>query len=480
MCLFFVRFILHKCIQACWARFFYLFLLVPVTSAVANTWTLQPGIDVGEIYSDNISRSASQLAQDDFVTEVSPWLSIKNNARRLRLSLDYRLQNFIYAKDHRRNKTYDQLDANSTAIIVDNFLYFDAGGSAGQQYITPETNVPFDNVSATGNRTDYTTFTLSPYMHHSFGSSAIADVRYSYNRVDYAAANQASSQADQYSARVHNGPGFDRVTWSMSYSKQDVVYDRSPNATFESARAQLGYFIATSFNMNGTLGYEKNKYDTVAANTGGRIWNVGFNWAPSPRTSLSATYGRRFYGDSYSGSFKHASRLTQWTARYLEAVTSVRDMQLTSHTLGLLDSAGNVSFINVTFPELTSETFIRKRSELSVARKLRSGKISVQFYDDRRLYQATGDHEEQYGSRGSLSWSLSERSTFEVSGGWERYDYRSGGRIDDIWYSSVAATRQISKRLSSEMRYQHTERDSTENLSGYAENRISAYIHATF
>ena len=238
MCSSFTRFILQKCVRICWAQIFYFIVLVPTTSAVANTWTFQPGIDFGEIYSDNISRTTSRLAQDDFVTEVSPWLSVKNNARRLKLNLDYHLRNYFYANDSRRNKTYDQLDADSTAVFVENLFYFDADGSVGQHFITPETNVPFDNISGTSNRTNYTTYTLSPYIHHRFGASATADLRYGYNRVSYSAAGRLNSRADRYSARIQSGPSFSRVNWDLSYSRQNVIYDNYPSSTFKSAQGR--------------------------------------------------------------------------------------------------------------------------------------------------------------------------------------------------------------------------------------------------
>ena len=188
----------------------------------------------------------------------------------------------------------------------------------------------------------------------------------------------------------------------------------------------------------------------------------------------------RYYGDNYSGSFKHNSRLTRWVASYAEAITSVRDMQLANHAFGFVDSSGNANVVNVTFPALTPDTFILKHSDVSMSRKLRSGTLVIELYNDKRIYQSTGDHEEQYGNHSSLSWSLDERRKLDISGGWERYNYRSGNRSDDLWYASLGVSRQISKKLSSEVQYQYISRNSTEKSSDYGENRISAYIHATF
>ena len=43
----------------------------------------------------------------------------------------------------------------------------------------------------------------------------------------------------------------------------------------------------------------------VAYQEEGLIWDAGVMWRPSPRTSLTATYGRRYGSDTYTGSFSY-------------------------------------------------------------------------------------------------------------------------------------------------------------------------------
>ena len=92
----------------------------------------------------------------------------------------------------------------------------------------------------------------------------------------------------------------------------------------------------------------------------------------------------------------------------------------------------------------------------------------------------SGTRDEQYGNRNTLSWDLNERSRMSFGAGWERYKRSALDRRDDVWYVSIGASHQISKKLNSEVQYQRSARTSTVDFSGYAENRISAYIHATF
>ena len=479
MCSCLVRFALRKCARSCRALLLSFILLATSSGALANTWTFQPGVDLREIYSDNISLAAPQEARDEFVTEVAPWFSINSDRRRLKVNLNYRLQSLFYASEAGRNHTYHQLNADSAAVIIENLFYFDANGTIGQQVINPVANIPSDNISIIDNRTNYTTYTLSPSVHHNFGASATADVRYSYSRVDYSRANQSSGRVDQYSASLRSGPTFNHITWSMAYSESKTVYDSPSDVSFKSAHGQLGYFVASSLNVYGDLGYEDNKYTSSGGRTSGRRWSVGFLWAPGPRTSLSASYGRRFFGNTYSLDFKHRSRLTQWEASYSEDITSVATLQLASRTLGLVDAAGNVSLIRVIFPQETSETFVNKQSRLSMTRKLRSGSLAIQFYDDQRLYQAGGGRDEQYGNTSTLSWSLNKRSDMSLTGGWAQYHYRSGSTVG-LWYAGMGVTRHISRSVSTEAEYRHSASYSMDNARGYRENRISAYVRATF
>lgn len=56
---------------------------------------------------------------------------------------------------------------------------------------------------------------------------------------------------------------------------------------------------------DGRLVTNSNSPRLVAYDQDGLIWDAGVLWRPSSRTSLTATYGRRYGGDTYTGSFNY-------------------------------------------------------------------------------------------------------------------------------------------------------------------------------
>ena len=56
---------------------------------------------------------------------------------------------------------------------------------------------------------------------------------------------------------------------------------------------------------DGRLVTDPNSPRLSAYDQDGLIWDAGVMWRPSPRTSLTATYGRRYGSDTYTGSFSY-------------------------------------------------------------------------------------------------------------------------------------------------------------------------------
>lgn len=78
----------------------------------------------------------------------------------------------------------------------------------------------------------------------------------------------------------------------------------------------------------GDLGYEKNSFKSSEPLDDTIIWNIGGRWTPSARTTLEATYGKRFFGNRYAVNLSHQTKRTTWLLRYDEQQETVRDRQI--------------------------------------------------------------------------------------------------------------------------------------------------------
>ncbi|WP_379546592.1 preprotein translocase subunit YajC [Qipengyuania sp. DSG2-2] len=86
---------------------------------------------------------------------------------------------------------------------------------------------------------------------------------------------------------VTGGIGYEDV----EVSSRDVARDAAGNPIVDSS----GRFVT-----------DGNAPRQIAFETDGLIWDVGVVWRPSSRTSLTASYGRRYDSDTYYGTFSYA------------------------------------------------------------------------------------------------------------------------------------------------------------------------------
>lgn len=441
-----------------------------------SKWSFHPGIQFGEIYTDNIALAPAGRTRSEFVTEASPYLSLNGRGPRLQLNLSYRMQNFFFAKNSSSNRIYHLLNAQGTAALVKNFLFFDARSYMSQQIINPAGKVFLGNFSSSGNRTDVRTYSFSPYIHYDFGTTATTEVRYTYSRLTYSQFSQSNNRANSYNVNLASGPSFYRFSWALNYNREKVLYDRFPSVSFQSAIGQVGWLLSRSFKILGTVGYDKNQYVTINGRNSGKRWSIGFSWAPSRRTSFSAAYGRRYYGNNYQAQFKHLTRFTTWEASYSIEATTTRNVQQSSTVVGLINPAGQISYVNFIFPTLKTQVYILRNAELSMTRSLKSGSASLSLYQLRRDFQTSGERTDTYGARASISWRLSRRGTLDLSGLWSRYKISGQAGTYDYVYGILDYKHELSRNVYYTLQYRRFSRLS--QVGGdYTENVISAYLN---
>jgi hypothetical protein len=81
-----------------------------------------------------------------------------------------------------------------------------------------------------------------------------------------------------------------------------VGYEKIKISERDALRDALGAPVVGS---DGRLVTDPASPRLVAYDQDGVIWDAGVMWRPSPRTSLTATYGRRYGSDTYTGSFSY-------------------------------------------------------------------------------------------------------------------------------------------------------------------------------
>jgi uncharacterized protein (PEP-CTERM system associated) len=287
-------------------------------------------VAVRETYSDNIGSQPDELTHGGFISELAPSVSVSGLTPRLRVGASAEWRKYAYSTDAKSNLRNDDLRYAATAqgVVVKDLLYVDASANGSRQAVSAFGPVPNNSYSA-NNGTDIRTWSISPYLRHRFGSTATLTTRVARDSVQGGSGNGfGNSMATTRAADLVSGSAFPELGWNVHYSRQDMTAQKTGDTSTENSQAGLQYRASAHLSLTSTVGYDKYEYRALGERTRGRSWSGGFIWAPSARTKVQATYGRRYFGKTGSFDASYRTRQTVWAVNYSDVITTTRSQFL--------------------------------------------------------------------------------------------------------------------------------------------------------
>ena len=457
----------------------------------AAEWSVSPSLTLSETYTNNVNIGGTGNEQSEFITQINPAISLNGTGRRLRLDLSYNMQNVLYAKNDSRNTTFHQLRAHALATLVEDTLFVDTSASIGQQAISLRESAPVDNLTLSNNRTDAITFHISPYLRHAFGDVATTELRYGYDKTHYEATG-FGSESNAYSARITSGATFKTFPWGLGYSQQDIPASKqvASSIKYETYTADLRYVASRKLIFTTSGGYENNEYGTsLQRKPSGAFWNAGLIWSPSGRTSLQASYGKRFFGNNYALNAKHATRRSTWNLSYTENITTINTLRPESRIFMISDGAGGVFIdpqtglpilVSLIIPTLTNDVYISKRWQIAMGYKLKRNDFNFSLFNERRLFGGSGELQRVQGANVSWGLQLAPHSNLSINSGSQNIKYSLDNQADDFWHIGMTLSHAIQHDVKGAIEFRHAVRNSNNSINESTENRIVARLTVTF
>jgi uncharacterized protein (PEP-CTERM system associated) len=475
----------------------------------ALDWKVAPSVGASTILTDN----ATQAANGDgaFIVSVTPGIVVRSEgSRRVQAQLDYGLSAIERFGDGSTNNSDDlthRLNATGKAEVAED-LFFIEGNAYVTQALSSILGAPGDASLDTGNRTTVGTYSLSPYLTRRFGTFGNGTLRYTRSGAIFEDSTGGDIGSNALQANFASGSQFNDLSWGLNYSLRDASTQGGRDTQFESYGATAAYALTRKFRLTGSVGYDKN--DFVAApgtKTEGDYWTAGFDWSPSRRTSLNASFGQRYYGDNYAFGFTHRTNYSQWSVRYSEDVSDISEQILNFSGVIYWNCNGvlrqTLNSFEPPAPEcrlaglgvntgLASGVYLLKSLHGGVT--WTKGKLggSVNVHDSRRSYQeVAGEQEDQTrGISGSLSYRLAPHSTVTASLGYDNSQVPAGltsgsitpgiARDDDIYTASVGISHQFQPKLNGNLVFRHQQRESNDSAQDFTENSLTATVAMRF
>ena len=449
-------------------------------------WRVTPTLLVSEIWTDNVNLTEDALAYSDLITQVSPGITVLNRSRRLKVEATAQLHAFAYlhGNDNRDRSDPDVIGQNFNTSntqrtyrgtlngeVVRDLFFIDASASRGQRSVSAFGPRAGNDMYSNRNRADIDSWSISPYLTHTFGNVAAGTLRYTRDSVGGGdTLGYRGTGGDTIQATLNSGRGFRTVGWGLSYRKQELGGAEYGDSSNENLSGNLRYVLTQRVSLLANAGYDRYRYEGLGDGDQGANWSLGFAWSPSLRTNVQATVGRHFYGTTGTLSVLHRSRHTTWNISYDDAVTTSRQQFLlpsTFDTAGLLDSMFTTAYpdpierqrivaayiqANGLPPSLTesvnylSNRFLRQKSlraSVGYRRGFSNAVFSVYATDRNALSSqqsdspllgsqqiGLNDNVRQNGFNANYTYRLSSRSNLTASYNFDQSESRSVGLED--------------------------------------------------
>ncbi len=511
----------HKIVQTVTT----ILMMCPAYSTAAD-WKIVPNLSLLETYTDNVTLAARGDEKSDFITQINPGISLSGTGARLKVNVNYTMQNLFYANERNQNTTFHQLTARENAELIKNFFFLDSTASISQQNISLQGPLTTNNENIINNRTNVKTYSISPYIRHNFSNFASTQARYTHNAVSTDVGGLSASQSDSILLSLTSGSAFSTLGWGLNYNKQKIsgldtsIGGLGTSVENELYSGNLRYRISSKFSLTGTSGYQKFSFTSITGISAGSFWTAGFIWTPAERTSITANAGKSFFGNTRTLIASHRTRRSAWSLSSTQSITTTRDQFLIPATTDTASFLNQLWTSNIPDPImrqqtvdafirdnklsssifnpinfLTNQFFLQKSSQATVALSGAKNTLVLSIFHMLREPQTSGDTNsvllgansftlnnktKQIGGNALWSWKISPRTNANIGAMYFRSNMLDTGIEDETKTFTAGLTRQIQPKLNGAVNFRHVERTSNQIGSEYRENAIIASLSMRF
>lgn len=319
-------------------------LLHGATPASAATWTVTPSIGLMETLSNNVDLQASENAQGDLVTQLTPSLAFSGKSPRASLVGAISVPLLYYARTNaENNNVYPAANILGKVEAVEKFLYIEGSAIVSQQFLTPFGSQPASLTNATQNRYTSSIYSISPYIQGATAGNVQYQLRNNSYWVNLSDAPVATnnSYTSEWIGKVDRPVS--PLGWSAEIDLTNVKFNNQASQKTNLGRVGPHYAYNAQLELRADVGYEDNQFPFSSYR--GYIYGLGFQWRPTERTNVVANWEHRYFGASYLFTFDHRTPLSVWSVNASRNTTSY-PQQLASLPAGNVQGLLNQLFLS--------------------------------------------------------------------------------------------------------------------------------------
>jgi uncharacterized protein (PEP-CTERM system associated) len=469
--------------------------------SVPPAWRLVPAIELGEAFTDNVNLAPPGARQSDFITTITPSLTLTGQTAHLNLDLTYAPQLLLFARTAPTSVLQQRLSGTGRAELWSQTLFVEGAASIAQAYARNTGPVAPTTLTTNNNLQTVYTETASPYLLQHFGTFADSESRYRFTSTSTSATTGASSDiapeiTHELRQTLLGGELFGRLGWQAlgDYTRLErgqATGDPFSGTTAKDTllRTDLKYPVYKALSAIGGIGYERITDPSLTTQPKGVIWDVGLTYQPNPLVAATLTYGKRF--DRTDIEFNAAYNLDpqlSLNAIYTQTIQTGQSLiagGLLTNTATNTNTGANPTTGTAPPPTtiganlgtspsfgLTSGAFIAKTGEVAATLTKERNTYGATLYESKvsgnttltgsaAAAAATVTAERLFG--GFVTWDhlLKPDLTSNASAGYYRALFLDGsGRHDNVYTISIGLTYNLSRNASATLSLSRSDQQS--------------------
>jgi uncharacterized protein (PEP-CTERM system associated) len=265
-----------------------------------TTFRIIPALALGEAYNDNVTLAPRGSEVYDFITTITPSLTLSDTTPRFNFNLTYDPQELIFDRGTFAPVLQERLLGVGHAEVWPEYLFFDARASIDQEFLKPTGPIGPSTLTTNGNLQTVNAAEATPYLREHFGTFANSETRYTFSDVTVSGNTIAPEEINQVLQKFISGEYFGRLSWTATGELIDI--DRltgtadplgGTTSKDEFGKLEIKYPIIQEVSIIGSGGYERITDPTLTVQPEGPTWSGGLAYDPTPYFSAFASYGRR-------------------------------------------------------------------------------------------------------------------------------------------------------------------------------------------
>jgi len=484
-------------------------------SSLAGEITLEGAVVVEAVASDNLSQT-DEDEESDLVFSVSPLLRLDSQAGRLNWNLQFSAEAEMFARNRDANRIEPVVAGGLEAELIPENLFLEGLVSLRQSYTSGLTR-GFEGRAGglAEDRTGVFTLALSPIWRSDL--QGVAELLGSY-RFEHVRADNVLEGSNNHRVGVElvSGRRFQRLDWGVSYTgewfdRNDVGADGEADdgvLSRQQLRARADYQLNDDWALSAVLGYAGGEGNNTRgeATDGGVYWSLGgvwnpsrifsfelllgpenrefqFTFSPSRRTDLAVSVidrevGREA-GRTWDGRLTHRTRYSRWVVVYEESTTSLAETAVPD-LIGnpALDDVENILDPGSTLG-ITSEDYFRRRLQASVDYNRGRTDLGLRGAFERREFNGGGDTEQTWEVGVSWRRLVGRRTSAVVTVDWENATFRDD-RDETLISLGLGLAYLFSEDLQGLIGFTHLDRDTSDSVDDFRENRLGLLLRMEF